>query len=57
MFQVKRFSVFEPCGVVGIDREALWCMRLFMNFLGPKMNMRKCTTLVKGPAIDMVSVM
>lgn len=57
VFQVKRFSTFKPCGVVGIDREACWCMRLFMNLLGPKTNMRKCTTLVKGPAIDMVPVM
>ena len=57
MLQVKRLSAFKPCGVVGIDREVFWCMRFSMNSLGPKTNMRKCTTLVEGPAIDMVFVM
>ncbi len=57
MFQIKFFLTLEPSGVVGVNWKACRHMRPLMNFLGPDTNVRKCTALVKRPAIDMVSVM
>ena len=57
MVQIKGLSTLEPFGIVGIDREAWWCMNLLMNPLRISTNVRERATLVKGPAIDVVSVM
>lgn len=57
VFHVKWLSAFKPFGVIGIDWEACWRMNLLMNLLGPCTNMRERTTLVEGPAVDVVSVM
>jgi hypothetical protein len=55
--QVKGLSTLEPFGIVGIDRKAWWRMHLLMNPLRTGTNVRERATLVKGPAIDMISVM
>ena len=57
MVQIKGLSTLKPFGIVGIDREAWWHMYLLMNPLRISVNVRERATLVKGPAIDVVSVM
>ena len=57
MFHIKCLSSLKPFGVVGVDQKACGHMYLLMNLLGPRTNVRKCTTLVKRPAIDMILVM
>ena len=57
MVQIKGLSTLEPFGIVGIDQEAWWHMYLLMNPLRISANVRERAMLVKGPAIDVVSVM
>jgi hypothetical protein len=57
VIQIKRLLALKPSAVVGVDREGWWGMWLFMNYSGPSAKVRECSTLIKGPAIDVISMM
>ena len=57
MIQIKGFPALNPLGVISVDREACWRMRLLVHLLRPNANVRERTTLVKGPAFYMTSMM
>ena len=57
LIHVEWLSTLKPSGIIGIYRKAFWYMYIFMNSLGPDANVRKRATLVKGPAIDVISIM
>ena len=57
LINIEWLSTLKPSGIIGVYRKAFWYMYIFMNSLGPDVNVRKRATLVKGPAIDVISVM
>ena len=57
LINIEWLSTLKPSGIIGVYRKAFCYMYIFMNSLGPDVNVRKRTMLVKGPAIDVISVM
>jgi hypothetical protein len=57
VIQIQRLLTLKPSAVVGIHREGWWGMWLAMNYSGPSANVRECSTPIKGPAIDVISMM
>ena len=57
VIQIKGLPALNPSGVIGVDREACWHMRLQVHLLRPSTNVREGATLVKRPAFDVTSMM